>query len=223
MTETVLLTVRGEAVLEAEPELAAVTVTLAAQDRDRPQVVARLDAAVAALGAMLDRYPGAVDVREFGSVSVLPEGERKRSGFSGSARVILSVVDFALLGELVSYAAGDEGVSLGGVRWTLSPDSPVYARARRAALADAAARARDYAEALDATVVRLVEVADEGLTSGLAWQGARVEGVAYAASGSGSFAGAAYGKGSGPGMEPQRQRIRAVVEARYTLSPPHQN
>lgn len=215
-----MLTVRGEAELESEPDLATVTLTVVAHDRDRPDTTARLDAAVAAIGAVLDRYPETVEARETGSVSVLPEREKKRSGFSASARVILSVVDFTVLGQLVLHATEQEGVAVGDVRWTLRPDSPVYAQARRAALADAAARAKDYAEVLSARIVRLVEVSDEGLLTGLAWQGSRVEGVAYGVSGSRSFAGVGYGRDVESGLEPRRQRVRAVVEARYALEQP---
>ncbi|WP_412538125.1 SIMPL domain-containing protein [Longispora sp. K20-0274] len=213
MTDTVILTVRGEAALEAEPDVATVVLTVVAQDPERSRTLSRLDAELVALGVVLDRYQGAVERRETGPVSLLPERDRKRrgiAGYTGTARVTVAVGDFLVLGELLLDVGDAEGVTVGEVRWSLRPDSPVHARVRLAALADASSRAREYADTLGAPDPCLVELADEGLTSGVRW---RTDGVVYAAAGSHGSVG--YGRD----QVPRTQWVSAVVEARYTLGP----
>ncbi len=104
--------------------------------------------------------------------------------------------------------------------WGLRVDTPVRARARRLAVDDALARAVDYAGALGSSVVDLVELADPGLLGGedaaagqhLVRKVARHTAVA---------GGASFGaEDGGFTLEPQRQVVRAAIEARFTIAPP---
>src|SRR5262249_10622875 len=103
--------------------------------------------------------------------------------------------------------------SVYGPSWSLRPDSPVYAEARRAAIADAFTRGREYAEAVGARVVRLLELTDTGMGSG----GPPVRPLAFAASARGV---ASYDGAPAPALEPQRQQGEASVEARFAISEP---
>jgi len=209
--------VRGEVNREVPPEIATVTVTLAARDRERQAVLTRLAERSAALGVVLEGYSAAIEKRETGGVYVYPEtkgpGERV-VGYRGGVTVQLTVTDFAVLGDLVLRLADQDQASVSGPYWALRPDSQAYRAARHDAIGDALTRAREYAEALGSRVVRLVQLADSGL-------GDR---------------GAAGGLGAQPGMramtamdsavslelEPRRQRVYASVEARFQITEPPQ-
>ncbi|MEV6926346.1 SIMPL domain-containing protein [Dactylosporangium sp. NPDC051485] len=209
--------VRGESVREVEPELAQFTVVSTARDKDRATTLTRLRERADALRKLLERpeYAGAIERRETGGLHVYPEagkrGERV-SAYHGSVSTTVVVTDFAALGEMMLAAAAQDQTRVNGPDWSLRPDSPVHAESRRAAVADAIARAREYAAALGAEVVELVELADPGL-------GGRVEAVAtYQAYG--APRGKSFGGGPELELDPQLQRVYAAVEARFTITSP---
>lgn len=206
-----VLAVRGEADREVEPEIAVCTVTVAVRDRDRAAALHRLTERYEQLRNLLDGHAAAIERRETSGLRIYPEmkktGERV-SGYRGEISTVLTVTDFAVLGDLVLHVADQDQVSVFGPEWRLRPDSPVHGDARRAAIADAIARARDYADALGSVVLGLELLADSGL-------------------GGGQRAGHAVSLGfmardaSQPlDLEPQRQLVHAEVEARFRISAP---
>jgi uncharacterized protein YggE len=211
--------VRGEAVREVDPDLAEFTVVVSARDRDRDTTLARLRERADGLRQLLERFGEAVQERETGALHVYPEGAGKRgervSAYNGSVSITVRVRDFAELGELMLAVAGQELALVRGPVWSVRPDSQVHREARRGAVQNAIARAREYAEALGAEVVELVELADPGL--------GRAEGVPPFAQNYGS--GFLKSKPSGGGyadldLDPPRQRVSAQVEARFTITAP---
>jgi uncharacterized protein YggE len=210
MADAPVVAVRGEAYREVAPELARFAVTATARDRDRETTLARLAERTAAVRVLLDAAEPAVERRETGQLRVWPE--TKRSGervvaYHGSVTTTVTVVDFTALGELMLRLADQEQVEVAGPWWSLRPDSPAYREARHAAIADALARAREYAEALGARVTALLELADTGLATAPPMM---------AKAGFGRAAEAA------PELEldPQPQPVQAAVEARFTISEP---
>lgn len=210
MADAPVVAVRGEAYREVAPELARFTVTATARDRDREATLTRLAERAAAVRVLLDAAEPAVERRETGQLRVWPE--TKRSGervvaYHGSVTTTVTVVDFTALGELMLRLADQDQVELAGPWWSLRPDSPAYREARHAAIADALARAREYAEALGARVTALVELADTGLTTAPPML---------------AKAGFARGAEAAPELEldPQPQPVQAAVEARFTISEP---
>ncbi|MEU1684316.1 SIMPL domain-containing protein [Micromonospora sp. NPDC005707] len=210
MADAPVVAVRGEAYREVAPELARFTVTATARDRDREATLTRLAERAAAVRVLLDAAEPAVERRETGQLRVWPE--TKRSGervvaYHGSVTTTVTVVDFAALGELMLRLADQDQVELAGPWWSLRPDSPAYREARHAAIADALARAREYAEALGARVTALVELADTGLATAPPML---------------AKAGFARGAEAAPELEldPQPQPVQAAVEARFTISEP---
>ncbi|MFG2043332.1 SIMPL domain-containing protein [Dactylosporangium sp. NPDC048998] len=207
--------VRGESTREVEPELAEFTVVIAARDKDRAATLGRLRERADALRQFLDRYDEAIERRETGGVHVYPEGGRRGervTAYNGSVSTTVTVTDFPALGEMMLAVAGQDQTHVHGPTWSLRPDSPVHREARHAAVADAIVRAREYAEALGAEVVDLVELSDPGLSRGV--EGVVTYQAAY---------GAMRGKSAGaPELEldPQRQRVYAAVEARFTITSP---
>ena len=138
--------------MEVEPEIANVTVTVQARDRDRRAVLDKLVARNKEVLDLLRGYGEAVEKLESGLVTAYPEVNQKSPGerakhYAGQARVQVTVRDFTVLGELVAKLADLELVSVAGPWWSLRPDSPVRRQARIAAARDATLRAEEYAEA----------------------------------------------------------------------------
>jgi uncharacterized protein YggE len=217
MTDEPTVAVRGEATREVDPELAQITITVEARDKDRQATLTRLSERSDALRALLDRYAGAIERRETSAVNIWPDTKRageRVTAYRGSVSNTVTLKDYTVLGDLITQAASLEQTSVYGPSWSLRPDSPVYREVRRAAIDDALARGREYAQALGARLVRLVELADPGLSStGPAPRSGLP--VAFAARGAAMDAGA-------PALEldPQRQLVSGTVEARFAITEP---
>ncbi|WP_432991217.1 SIMPL domain-containing protein [Dactylosporangium sp. CA-233914] len=216
--------VRGEAVREVDPELAEFTVVVSARDRDRDTTLARLRERADALRQFLERFGDAVDKQETTGLHVYPESAGRRgervTAYAGSLVTTVTVSGFAALGEMMLAVAGQDQVQVRGPRWSLRPDSPVHKDLRREAVADAIARAREYAEALGAQVIELVELADPGLSG-------QVEGLlpvgfqpGYGSQSLRAKSSATAGGYAELELGPQRQRVSAAVEARFTITSP---
>ena len=217
-----VISVRGEAQLEADPEIAVVSVTVQARDRDRRTVLDRLVARNKQVLDLAAGYGDAVEKTESGPASAYPElkkGDSERvSRYSGQASVRLTVRDFTVLGELVARLAALELASVAGPWWSLRPGSPVYRQARIAAAQDATLRGREYAEAFGGRLGELIEAADTGLLSSQASQrqgGWHPQAMAASFRGGGSAQ-----EEPSLDLEPVRQTVTAQVEARFTMVPP---
>jgi uncharacterized protein YggE len=212
-----VVAVRGEAVREVDPELAEFTVVVMARDKDREATLTRLRERSEALRVLFDRHAEAIERHETSGLHVHPETAKKGervTAYSGSVATTVVVRDFAALGEMMLTFANQDQTHLNGPMWSLRPDSPVYREARRDAVADAIARGREYAEALGAQVVDLLELSDPGLSRGSESFG-QVQAYDLQAKSR-----AAYGGAAPLQLDPQRQRVRAEVEARFTITAP---
>ncbi|MEO3922945.1 SIMPL domain-containing protein [Micromonosporaceae bacterium B7E4] len=214
MTEQPFVLVRGEVVREVPPEVARFSVTVAARDRNRPTALSRLAERSEAVRALVDGYGDAIERRETGDLWVRPELKRsgeKVTGYAGSATTVVTVTDFGVLGELMLRLADQDQTSVAGPWWELRPGSPVHREARRAAVAEAIARAREYADALGAEVTALLHLSDAGLTAQPLMMTRAAHTMGYRAAG-----------GAPPELEldPQVQTVHATVEARFAITPP---
>lgn len=216
-----VISVRGEATLLVDPEVVDLTVVVTAHARDRREAFERLVKRNDEVLDLLRSYGDSVDRVESTGVSVAPElrkgkDERIRS-YSGAVRVRVTVADLAVLGELVARVADLETSVIEGPHWRLRRSSPVYREARGRAVAEALARARDYAEAVGSRVTGLLELADTGLTS--------TSTPHYSVGDSPMAFGAraiATGAPEPPtlDLEPQQQTVYASVEARFQAVQP---
>lgn len=220
MQDQPVISVRGEATLEVEPEVAMVSVAVEARHSQRRRTLDRLASRTRQVTDLIKTYGEAVEKLETGPASVRPEFKDVRAreriaGFVGRVGVTVTVKDFAVLGELVARLAGEEMVSVAGPWWGLRPDSTVHRDARLAAVRDAVQRARDYAEAFGGQVAGLVEAADTGLLTASAaprpFLAAKMTASRSALDGSAEAA---------MDFEPARQTVTAQVEARFTMTPP---
>ena len=218
-----VISVRGEAWLAADPEIAVVSVMVQARDRDRRAVLDRLASRNRQVLDLVREYGEAVEKVESGPASAHPEfkpkGDRERvAGYIGQASARVTVRDLSVLGELVARLAELELVTVAGPWWSLRPDSPVYRQARVAAAKDATRRAQEYAAAFGGRLGNLLEAADTGLLTSQGWrsQAAAPAPIAFAA----ARMGGGHAETPSLDLEPARQSVTAQVDARFTLLPP---
>ena len=143
--------------------------------------------------------------------------EVKRSGervvgYNGSVTTTVTVTDFTVLGELMLRLADQDQAHVAGPWWELRPGSPVHREARRAAIGEAVDRAREYADALGARVLALIQLADTNMEH---HQPMMMVGSAQSFRAKGAM-------DSVPDLDldPQVQTVQASVEARFTISEP---
>jgi len=215
-----LITVRGEAQVEAEPEIAVLGVQVEARDKDRERAVALLAARLADL-TELTRESGDGAARiESRPVQVRPvfkdaKARTAPAAFAAHGGFTVTLADFTVLGELVAVLACEDLVTITGPEWQLRHDSPVYREVRLAAARDSIARARDYAEAFGGRIVGLAEAADTGLLS-------RPDGQ-WRSSGPAArrmSSRAEFPEGQEIDLMPARQIVSAQVEARFVMTQP---
>ncbi|MFF7792533.1 SIMPL domain-containing protein [Streptomyces sp. NPDC007991] len=215
------IAVRGEARLEVDPEIARIGITVAARGRDRRSALDDLTRRNAGVLDLVKSYGDAVERLETGAFSITPEltkhgrGERVRT-YHGTVHVTAELTDFTALGELTTRLADLELTRVDGPWWALRPDSPAHREARKKAVRGAVQRAREYAEALGTTLSALVELADIGAENApppYPQAPGRARSAAYGA--------AAENAPAAPlDLEPQRQRVHAQINARFTMVPP---
>jgi uncharacterized protein YggE len=215
MVDGPVLAVRGEAFREVLPELARFQVTATARDRDRQATLARLAERAEAARVLIDSYGAAIERRESGQLRVFPEV--KRSGervvaYHGSVTTTVTVTDFTVLGELMLRLADQDQTHVAGPWWELRPGSPVHREARRAAIGEAIDRAREYADALGARVIALIQLADTNMD--------RHQPMMMVGSAQSFGAKGAMDNAPELDLDPQVQTIQASVEARFTISEP---
>ncbi|HWL35045.1 MAG TPA: SIMPL domain-containing protein [Frankiaceae bacterium] len=221
-----LVSVRGEAVQEVEPETAQLNVAVGARDKHREDTLRRVDERSAAVLALLESY--GVERVETTSVRIGPEFKdgkpnERIAGYSAVVRHAVTVTDFAALGDLVARLAELEMVDVAGPWWRLRTDSPTYKAARMAAARDAVERGREYAEALGSRLTTVVEIADTGLLTqpadgGGDWAGG--PSMPVAASPMRAMSATAAARPVSLDLEPVRQVVRASVEARFRMAAP---
>jgi uncharacterized protein len=215
-----VISVRGEAGLEVEPEIALLGVIVMAQDKDRRRALELLAGRTRAVADLIKGYGDAVEKLESGPARVHPafkegKGRERVTGYVARTGFSVTVGDFTVLGELVPKLASKEMVEVTGPTWRLRLGSQVYREARLAAARDATQRAREYAEAFGSTVTGLVEAADTGLLGAdrpprpapAPLRPARAGGMEEPELPEFDF-------------EPAKQTVRAQVEARFTMTAP---
>ena len=214
-----VISVRGEASLEVEPEVAIVNVTIEARDRDRRTVLGRLASRNQQVTDLIKSHGEAVEKLESGPASVRPDIRDKKTServarYLGRASVRVTVRDFTVLGELVTSLSDEDIVTVAGPWWALRPGSPVYRDARLAAARDALVRAREYAEAFGGGIAGLIEAADAGLLTSPGEHGPRFRAMAADRAAAGGPPQAELD------FEPARQTVTAQVEARFAMTMP---
>jgi uncharacterized protein len=223
MSQLPLVAVRGEVVLEVEPEIARIEVSVAATGADRAETLQLLRERAAAVDKILASFPDTIDKSQNSGVRIGPQlvraAPRERvSGYHGAIHHAITVTGFDRLGELMGQLADQDLTEVGGPWWELRPGSPVYREARVAAARDAVCRARDYATAFGSELAGLVELADARLLSEP--RGQSEPRAVVPAARLPQRAPAVATAESAFDLTPARQTVRATVEAKFTISQP---
>ncbi len=213
------VSVRGEAMIEADPEIVVFSVSVNARARDRREAVANLSQRNDAFLELVRSFGQAIEKAETSGVTVYPELRRGREEkvrwYRGTVRTRLTVADFSVAGELVGRISDMELCVIDGPWWQLRTGSPIYREARLTAAREAVTRAAEYAEAVGGTLTGLLELSDAGMSS------AAPHRMAFSA---GARAGAPRGgQEETPvviDLEPETQVVHASVEARFTMTQP---
>ena len=172
-------------------------------------MVTRLTGRAAELRTVLDGYGEAIAKRETGSVQVYPDlkrGSERVVAYTGHVVTTVTVTDFVALGDMLLRLAALDQVSVSGPWWQLRPGSRAGSDVRREAIADALARAREYADAVGARVERLIEISDEAAGGASPMMATR------------TFAGVA--EDAGLSIDPQQQTVQASVIVRVAITEP---
>ena len=168
-----VVTVRGEAQLEAPPDLAGLSVTLHASGENADQTRAELAAGSIAVSALLQEFGAALERSSTSGLHVSPLFNKrtptKITGYTGTFTSSLVVQDFEALSPLIQALSRLPNSQVDGPWWSLRPDHPIHREVRLAAIADARGRADDYAAAFGADVSELVEISDleRGFSGGM--------------------------------------------------------
>jgi uncharacterized protein YggE len=159
------VTVRGEAVLRAEPDEATLWVTLTALEDAPGPALADVSLRSEALVALLDELGVVKADRSTTGVTVYEELDhtargRRSLGHRAAARVAARLTDPELIGRLVTRATTELDAQIDGPRWEIAADNPVRLEAARKAAGDGKRKAQAYADGVGARlgpVVRLSE------------------------------------------------------------------
>ncbi|GAA3180165.1 hypothetical protein GCM10010531_37800 [Blastococcus jejuensis] len=204
------VTVRGEALLVVDPEIADLGVTVRVRARDRETALERVRARQDDVTAAVRAAGDAVETAETTRVAVYPgsrpDGAPGDPVASQHTRITVGRLD--AVGDLLVALGRLDDVEVSGPSWGLRPDSPAYEQARLAAVTDAVRRARTYAAAFGAELTALLEVSDAGMSGGLRVAGA-METVALSVPG-----------GLHLDLTPARSEVHGAVEVRFAMSAP---
>lgn len=222
MAQHPVLAVKGEAVLEVDPEIARIEVSVAAVGSDQAKTLQLLSERAAAVDKVLAGFPDAIDKTETRGVRVSPQLTSRATrdaapNYHGAVYHGITVTGFDRLGELMAQLAEQDQTEVGGPWWGLRPGSPVYGQVRVAAVRDAVRRARDYAAALGSDLAGLVELADARLLSDSRGQ---AEVIGPSSARLPHRVRAAAPEEVSIDLVPAKQVVRATVEARFTIDEP---
>jgi uncharacterized protein len=162
---TPTVTVRGDAVIRAEPDEAMLWITLSALEDAPGPALSDVSTRSHALVALLDELGVDKTDRSTTGITVYEEFDHTQSGrrslgHRAISRVSVRLTDPDLIGRLIAQATEDLAARIDGPRWLISPDNPVRLKAARQAAADAQQKAQAYAEGVSAKLGRLIRLTE---------------------------------------------------------------
>jgi uncharacterized protein YggE len=164
---TLRISVRGTAEDTFAAEYAVIPIDIVVEGTQREEAYLKAAALQTELTAALEDLAAAGGVRTWSSDQLRAHSWRERSRTRHSAQVG-SRAEFVMVEALEKFAdawLSREGVTVGHLHWDLLPEHrrAREAEVRRAAVADAVAKAADYADSLGFATPTPVHVSDEGV------------------------------------------------------------
>ncbi len=165
------ITVTGEGRVEAAPDMATISLGVTHENEQAKlameatsDAVARILERIAAMGvAPRDMQTRALSLSPVWSERTASEGNRARiTGFVASNTVMVRVRDLASLGRILDAVIEDGANDFNGLQFDVQNPEPLMDEARRAAVADAMARAALLAEAAGVTLGPVQSISEQG-------------------------------------------------------------
>jgi len=162
---TPTVTVRGDAVVRAEPDEALVWITLSALEDGPGPALSDVSARSSALVVLLDELGVAKTDRSTTGITVYEDFDHTQSGrrslgHRAISRVSVRLTDPELIGRLIARSTENLGARIDGPRWQIAPENPVRLQAARDAAADGQRKAQAYAEGVGAKLGRLIRLTE---------------------------------------------------------------
>lgn len=162
--------VTGEGRISAVPDMATITLGVRENADTAKEAMGQVTASVSAILAELDALGVAQMDRQTSRFFLNPvynnyqssngDNPRRVTGYEAGNAVTVTVRDLAKLGEMLDAVIDIGANDFNGLSFGLQDPKPALARARRAAVADAVARAEQLAQAASVTlgsVLRMTE------------------------------------------------------------------
>ena len=165
------ISVTGEGRIETAPDMARITLGVSFEAREARVAVDAVSQAVAQSLEHLEDLgiaPGDIQTRSLtlnpirSDKSYSASGPQKVSGFHAANTVIVRVRDLAALGGILDGVLDAGANQFSGLTFGVQDPDPLVVRARRAAVADAMARAALLAEAAGVTLGPILSLSDQG-------------------------------------------------------------
>lgn len=162
------VTVRGQALVPAEPDEAHVFLEIKAVERSSQKAMADVSERSDRLQEIFEELDIPPLARATSGVSVGEEtewssGKRKHLGYHAVNRVSVTLDDAQLVARLIGEATERCDAAVRGPRWEIALANPARVEAFRAAAEDARRKAEAYATALGARLGDVLSVIEPGL------------------------------------------------------------
>lgn len=162
------ITVTGEGVVYTVPDMAVLTLEVSEEAKEAGVALESVTARAQTVFARLEAMQIAARDMQTGTVSLNPLWSRPRDndsppqirGYRAATQVTIRLRDLGLLKTVFGAVVEDGANGFGGLRFAVQEPAPLRDAARKAAVADAKARAALYAEAAGVSlgpVVRITE------------------------------------------------------------------
>ena len=164
------ISVSGEGVVTAVPDMASVSVGVTTQAKDAAEAMAANNRAMTSLVATLDTFSIAATDRQSSGFNVYPRYDRPADGRNSteitsyvvSNQLTIRVRDIDRLGELLSAVVTSGSNQLGSLSFGNSNAADLLDEARALAVKDAQRKASLYAAAAGGKVGRVVSITESG-------------------------------------------------------------
>lgn len=162
------VTVRGRAVADVPPDRVRLGFVVQAEAVAGAEALAMLAERSAAADDALDGAGELVLLRRPAAVTLSPvwSDGGKITGQAARRSVLVEARTDGPLGELLAAIVAVPGSTVESTEWLVDPGNPAHAQLRAAAVADARARAADYAQAADLRLGALEWIAEPEVRPG---------------------------------------------------------
>lgn len=171
MAETAQMRVQGHGAIAVAPDMARMTLGVV---QEAQTAAGAMDAMSTAMAAVMDQMTAAgIDPKHVQTGSLRLDqrydnfdgGQRKPVGYTAYADIQVQVFDLEILGAVLDAAVRDGANQMNGLRFDIADKAPHLTAARRAAVADARAKAEVYADAAGTTLGPIMLISEGDTTS----------------------------------------------------------